>query len=61
MKEYKIRDLTSEEIECRIGKITAKGLTLLLYKTARTDIKILKLASIILNSQVLKKLKDIIF
>ncbi len=41
MEEYKIRDLTSEEIECRIGNITAKGLTLLLYKTARTDIKIL--------------------
>lgn len=41
MEEYKIRDLTSEEIECRIGTITAKGLTLLLYKTARTDIKIL--------------------
>ena len=29
--------LTAEQIECRVGTISEKGLTLLLYKTARTD------------------------
>lgn len=37
-----IRDLTEKEIECKISTIKeCKGLTLLLYKTARTDMAIL--------------------
>lgn len=36
------RDLTAWEIECRVGQAKAgKGLSLLLYKTARTDAAIL--------------------
>lgn len=35
------RELTAEEIECRIGTISEKGISLLLYKTARTDAKLL--------------------
>lgn len=38
---YKFRDLTADEIECRIAQIKANGLTLLLYKDARCDMKIL--------------------
>lgn len=39
----KFRALTAEEIECRIGTIskTGKGLSLLLFKTSRTDQDIL--------------------
>ena len=36
-----IRPLTADEIECRIGIIKAQGLSLLLYKDARTDQNIL--------------------
>ena len=36
-----IRLLKPSEIECRIGTIGEKGLTLLLYKDARVDMKIL--------------------
>lgn len=36
-----IRLLTADEIECRIGTISEKGLSLLLYKDARADMKIL--------------------
>ena len=36
-----IRLLKPSEIECRIGIIGEKGLTLLLYKDARVDMKIL--------------------
>lgn len=36
-----IRLLNPEEIECRIGTISEKGLSLLLYKDARADMKIL--------------------
>ena len=39
--EKKIRLLHAEEIECRIGTINEKGLSLLLYKDARVDQKIL--------------------
>lgn len=40
--EYKtIRLLTADEIECRVGTISEKGLSLLLYKDARADMKIL--------------------
>lgn len=38
----KVRDLKKDEIECKVSTISkGKGLTLLLYKTARTDILIL--------------------
>lgn len=37
----KFRDLTADEIECRIGNINSKGLSLLLYKDARCDMNIL--------------------
>ena len=37
----KIRALNANEIECRIGTISAKGCSLLLYKDARVDMKIL--------------------
>lgn len=33
----KIRKLTAQEIECRVAQVTAKGCSLLLYKTARVD------------------------
>ena len=39
MKE--IRLLKKQEIECRVGTISQKGLSLLLYKNARADMKIL--------------------
>ncbi len=41
MEEKKIRLLRAEEIECRVGTINEKGLTLLLYKDARVDMKLL--------------------
>lgn len=41
MKEIKIRLLRADEIECRIGMINEKGLSLLLYKDARVDQRIL--------------------
>lgn len=37
----KIRLLNYNEIECRVGTISDKGLSLLLYKDARADMKIL--------------------
>lgn len=37
----KFRKLKADEIECRIGQIKEKGLTLLLYKDARVDMNIL--------------------
>lgn len=39
--EKKIRLLRAEEIECRVGTINEKGLSLLLYKDARVDQKML--------------------
>lgn len=39
--DYKFRDLTANEIECRIAQVKANGLSLLLYKDARCDMKIL--------------------
>ncbi|MBE5820409.1 MAG: hypothetical protein E7310_06330 [Clostridiales bacterium] len=39
--EVKFRDLREDEIECRVANITANGVSLLLYKTARTDMDIL--------------------
>lgn len=37
----KIRALRAEEIECRVGQISAKGCSLLLYKDSRCDKRIL--------------------
>ena len=36
-----IRDLKENEIECKVSTINEKGCSLLLYKTARTDMAIL--------------------
>ncbi len=41
MNNLSIRLLRADEIECRIGTISDKGLSLLLYKDARADMKIL--------------------
>ena len=41
MEDKAIRLLTADEIECRVGTISEKGLSLLLYKDARADMKIL--------------------
>ena len=41
MESKTIRVLTADEIECRVGTISEKGLSLLLYKDARADMKIL--------------------
>jgi len=39
--DKKPRMLKAEEIECRVGTINGKGCSLLLYKDARVDMKIL--------------------
>ena len=41
MKNTEIRLLRADEIECRVGIINERGLSLLLYKDARVDQKIL--------------------
>lgn len=41
MEIKKIRTLKAEEIECRIGTISENGCSLLLYKDARVDMRIL--------------------
>ena len=41
MEQKAIRLLRADEIECRIGTISEKGVSLLLYKDARADMKIL--------------------
>ena len=41
MKQKEIRLLRADEIECRVGMVNEKGLSLLLYKDARADMKIL--------------------
>lgn len=41
MEKKTLRLLRSDEIECRIGTISEKGVSLLLYKDARCDMKIL--------------------
>jgi hypothetical protein len=41
MEQKAIRLLDANEIECRVGTISEKGLSLLLYKDARVDMKIL--------------------
>lgn len=37
----KFRDLTADEIECRVAKVNDKGVQILLYKNARVDANIL--------------------
>ena len=37
----KFRDLTADEIDCRVQSVKPKGLVLLLYKDARVDQNIL--------------------
>lgn len=39
--EYMFRNLRADEIECKIATVNGKGVSLLLYKTARTDMQIL--------------------
>ena len=39
--KLEFRNLRADEIECRVGQINEKGLTLLLYKTSRVDVDIL--------------------
>ena len=41
MEKNVIRLLRAEEIECRVSTVNEKGVTLLLYKEARVDQKIL--------------------
>ena len=41
MEQHPIRPLKAEEIECRIAAVSEKGLSLLLYKDARVDQRIL--------------------
>lgn len=41
MEQKTIRLLRANEIECRIGTVSEKGVSLLLYKDARADMKIL--------------------
>ena len=40
-EKISFRNLRADEIECRVGQIGEKGLTLLLYKTSRVDVDIL--------------------
>lgn len=53
--ELKFRKLKADEIECRVGQATQKGITLLLYKTSRTDVDILNEAVGAMNWQVEQK------
>lgn len=41
MGKKEIRLLKADEIECRVGTISEKGLSLLLYKDARADMRVL--------------------
>lgn len=41
MTKLTFRDLTAEEIDCRVATVNNNGLTLLLYKDARCDMNIL--------------------
>lgn len=41
LSQLKFRKLRADEIDCRIGQIKEKGLTLLLYKDARCDMNVL--------------------
>ena len=39
LSELKFDDLTAEDVEARVGSVTQKGFSILLYKDARVDIK----------------------
>lgn len=41
MEALKFRTLKADEIECRVGTVTEKGCSLLLYKNARVDMSLL--------------------
>lgn len=41
MEDLKFRRLRADEIECRVSQITAKGVSILLYKDARCDMNML--------------------
>ena len=41
MDKMEIRLLNADEIECRVGSVSEKGVSLLLYKNARADMKVL--------------------
>ena len=41
MRELEFRKLTADEIDCRVGTISKKGFSLLLYKDARCDQNVL--------------------
>lgn len=38
---YEFRTLRADEIECRVGAVTDKGVSLLMYKDARVDMRLL--------------------
>lgn len=41
MKKIEFRPLRADEIDCRVGTVTDKGCSLLLYKDARVDMRLL--------------------
>ena len=41
MENLKFRTLKADEIECRVGSVTDKGCSLLMYKDARVDMRLL--------------------
>jgi hypothetical protein len=41
MENLKFRNLNADEIECRVGSVTDKGCSLLMYKDARVDMRLL--------------------
>lgn len=41
MEKLEFRTLTADEIECRVGTVTDKGCSLLMYKDARVDMRLL--------------------
>ena len=41
MENFKFRTLEANEIDCRVGTVTDKGVSLLMYKDARVDMRLL--------------------
>ena len=41
VKKLEFRTLKADEIDCRVGNVTDKGVSLLLYKDARVDMRLL--------------------
>lgn len=41
MEKLEFRTLTADEIDCRVGTVTDKGCSLLMYKDARVDMRLL--------------------